>query len=48
MCPPSASRPKGGFKRSAFGMAVGPVGDQVTIRFDGEFIQDAAPAAPAS
>ncbi|MFN7128930.1 MAG: YceI family protein [Brevundimonas sp.] len=39
---------EGRFKRSDFGMAVGPVGDEVTIRFDGEFIQQAAPAAPAN
>ncbi|HBI18474.1 MAG TPA: polyisoprenoid-binding protein, partial [Brevundimonas sp.] len=39
---------EGRFKRSAFGMAVGPIGDEVTIRFDGEFIQEVAPAAPAS
>ncbi|WP_312686159.1 YceI family protein [Brevundimonas nasdae] len=39
---------EGSFKRSDFGMAVGPVGDEVTIRFDGEFIQKAAPAAPAN
>ncbi|VXB43445.1 YceI family protein [Brevundimonas sp. G8] len=39
---------EGKFKRSDFGMAVGPVGDEVTIRFDGEFIQRAAPAAPAN
>jgi len=39
---------EGRFKRTDFGMAVGPVGDEVTIRFDGEFIQQAAPAAPAN
>lgn len=36
---------EGSFKRSDFGMPVGPVGDDVTIRFDGEFIKEAAPAA---
>ena len=36
---------EGRFKRSDFGMAVGPIGDEVTIRFDGEFIQEVAPAA---
>lgn len=36
---------EGSFKRSDFGMPVGPVGDEVTIRFDGEFIKEAAPAA---
>lgn len=39
---------EGSFKRSDFGMPVGPVGDDVTIRFDGEFIKEAAPAAPAA
>src|SRR5690606_3793259 len=38
---------EGSFKRSDFGMPVGPVGDEVTIRFDGEFIKEAAPAAAA-
>lgn len=37
---------EGSFKRSDFGMAVGPVGDDVTIRFDGEFLKEAAPATP--
>ncbi len=38
---------EGRFKRTDFGMALGPVGDEVTIRFDGEFVQqvEAAPAA---
>lgn len=37
----------GKFNRSDFGMAKGPLGDEVTIRFDGEFNQQAAaPAAP--
>lgn len=39
---------EGTFKRTDFGMAVGYVGDEVTIKFDGEFIQEAAPAAPAA
>ncbi|MET4684663.1 YceI family protein [Brevundimonas faecalis] len=39
---------EGRFKRSDFGMAVGPVGDEVTIRFDAEFIKEAAPAAAAA
>lgn len=39
---------EGAFKRSDFGMAVGPVGDEVAIRFDGEFIQSATPAAAAN
>ena len=34
----------GKFNRSDFGMAKGPLGDEVTFRFDGEF-QGAAPAA---
>lgn len=38
---------EGTFKRTDFGMALGYVGDEVTIRFDGEFLKqaDAAPAA---
>jgi polyisoprenoid-binding protein YceI len=39
---------EGKFKRSEFGMGVGPLGDEITIRFDGEFIQKAAPVAPAN
>lgn len=39
---------EGKFKRTDFGMALGPVGDEVTIRFDGEFLQQVAPAAPAA
>ncbi|WP_395945644.1 YceI family protein [Brevundimonas sp.] len=39
---------EGRFKRSDFGMAVGPVGDEVTIRFDGEFIQQTTPVTPAN
>ena len=38
---------EGRFKRSEFGMAVGPVGDEVTIRFDGEFIKT-TPTVPAN
>lgn len=40
---------EGTFKRTDFGMALGYVGDEVTVRFDGEFIKqaDAAPAAAA-
>lgn len=38
---------EGKFKRTDFGMALGPVGDEVTIRFDGEFLQQVAPAAAA-
>ena len=38
---------EGKFKRSDFGMPVGPVGDETTIRFDGEFLQQVAPAAAA-
>ena len=38
---------EGTFKRSDFGQPAGFVGDDVTIKFDGEFIQAAAPAAPA-
>lgn len=38
---------EGKFKRTDFGMALGPVGDEVTIRFDAEFIKEVAPAAPA-
>ena len=34
---------EGAIKRSDFGMPVGPLGDEVTIRFDGEFVQDAQP-----
>lgn len=34
---------EGAFKRSDFGMPVGFVGDDVAIRFDGEFIRQAAP-----
>lgn len=34
---------EGKFKRSDFGMPVGFVGDEVSIRFDGEFIKQAAP-----
>lgn len=37
----------GQFRRSEFGMPTGPLGDMVTIRFDGEFIQNSAPAAEA-
>ncbi|HEY0102936.1 MAG TPA: YceI family protein [Brevundimonas sp.] len=37
---------EGRFKRSDFGMALGPVSDEVTVRFDGEFIRrDPAAAA---
>lgn len=36
---------EGTFKRTDFGMPLGPVGDEVTIRFDAEFIKEAAPAA---
>lgn len=36
---------EGSFKRTDFGMPLGPVGDEVTIRFDAEFIKEAAPAA---
>ncbi|WP_297801341.1 YceI family protein [uncultured Brevundimonas sp.] len=38
---------EGTFKRTDFGMALGYVGDEVTVRFDGEFLKqaDAAPAA---
>lgn len=36
---------EGTFKRTDFGMVLGPVGDEATIRFDGEFIKEAAPAA---
>lgn len=36
---------EGRFNRSDFGQPVGPVGDEVTIRFDGEFIRQAEPAA---
>ena len=36
---------EGKFKRTDFGMALGPVGDEVTIRFDAEFLQQVAPAA---
>ena len=39
---------EGKFKRTDFGMALGPVGDEVTIRFDAEFLQQVAPAAPAA
>lgn len=39
---------EGTFKRTDFGMALGYVGDEVTIKFDGEFIQEVAPAAPAA
>ena len=39
---------EGKFKRSDFGMPVGPVGDETTIRFDGEFLQQVAPAAVAA
>lgn len=39
---------EGKFKRSDFGMPVGPVGDETTIRFDGEFLQQVAPAAAAA
>ena len=39
---------EGKFKRTDFGMPLGPVGDEVTIRFDAEFVQEAAPAAPAA
>lgn len=38
----------GQFRRSEFGMPTGPLGDKVTIRFDGEFTQAAAPEAPAN
>ncbi|HST93055.1 MAG TPA: YceI family protein [Brevundimonas sp.] len=37
---------EGRFKRSDFGMALGPVSDEVTVRFDGEFIRQ-EPAATA-
>jgi len=39
---------EGTFKRTDFGMAAGYVGDEVTVRFDGEFIKEAVPAAPAA
>jgi polyisoprenoid-binding protein YceI len=38
---------EGSFKRSDFGQPAGFVGDDVTIKFDGEFIQEAA-TAPAA
>ena len=38
----------GQFRRSEFGMPTGPLGDLVTIRFDGEFTQAAAPAPAAA
>ena len=38
---------EGSFKRSDFGQPAGFVGDDVTIKFDGEFIQEAAAAAAA-
>lgn len=39
----------GQFRRSEFGMPTGPLGDMVTIRFDGEFTQPAsAPPTPAN
>jgi polyisoprenoid-binding protein YceI len=50
---PMAGRPaigfaaEGRFKRSDFGMSTGPLGDEATIRFNGEFIQQAPSAAPA-
>lgn len=50
---PMAGRPaigfaaEGTFKRSDFGMSTGPLGDEATIRFNGEFIQQAPAAAPA-
>ncbi|MEW6018726.1 MAG: YceI family protein [Pseudomonadota bacterium] len=37
---------EGAIKRSDFGMPVGPVGDEVTLSFDGEFVH--APAAAAA
>jgi len=39
---------EGRFKRTDFGMAAGPVGDEVTVRFDGEFLKEAPAAAPAA
>lgn len=39
---------EGSFKRSDFGMPAGYVGDEATIKFDGEFIQEVAPAAAAA
>jgi polyisoprenoid-binding protein YceI len=39
---------EGKIKRTDFGMPLGPVGDEVTIRFDAEFIKEVAPAAPAA
>lgn len=39
---------EGTFKRTDFGMALGYVGDEVTVRFDGEFIKQADAAAPAA
>lgn len=38
----------GTFKRSDFGMAASPLGDVVTVLFNGEFTQEAAAAAPAA
>ena len=38
----------GTFKRTDFSMALGPVGDEVTVRFEGEFVKEAEPAAPAA
>ena len=39
---------EGTFKRTDFGMAAGYVGDEVTVRFDGEFIKEAAATAPVA
>ena len=39
---------EGSFKRTDFGMALGYVGDEVTVRFDGEFVKQADAAAPAA
>ncbi|WP_375269556.1 YceI family protein [Phenylobacterium sp.] len=39
---------EGSFKRSDFGMEAGPVGDEVKIRFDGEFVRQGDAAAPAA
>ena len=36
---------EGSFKRSDFGMPAGYVGDDATIKFDGEFVQEVAPTA---
>ncbi len=35
---------EGHFNRKDFGLEPGPVGEEITIRFDGEFVQQSAPA----